>query len=87
MFPYRRRRVGGVRGGGGGGGGGGAQRYPILMYLGSRFENGRLLLKHAKANGPNCNGCCLLNSKGGGGGGVAGEVVSQHQPPSPLKRL
>jgi len=45
------------------------QRYPILMYLGSRFENERLC---AKENGPNLNGCCFINTKGGG---VAGEVV------------
>jgi len=43
------------------------QRYPILMYLGSRFVNGRLC---AKAYGPNLNGCYPLNTKG-----VAGEVV------------
>jgi len=39
------------------------QRYPILMYFGSRFENGRLC---AKANGPNLNGFYLINTKGGG---------------------
>jgi len=30
------------------------KRYPMLMYLGSRFENGRLC---AKTNGPNLNSC------------------------------
>ena len=39
------------------------QRYPILMYLGSRFENRRL----CGANGPNLNGCYFINTKGGGG--------------------
>jgi len=39
------------------------QRHPILMYLGIRFENGRLC---AKANGPNPNGCYLINTEGGG---------------------
>ena len=44
------------------------QRYPILMYLGNIFENGRLC---AKANGPNLNGCCFHTYQGE----VAGEVV------------
>jgi len=50
------------------------------MYLGSIFENGRLC---AKANGPNLNGCCLINTKGE----VAGEVVILQAQTGSLLRL
>jgi len=48
------------------------QRYPILMYLGSRFENGRLCGARVKANGPNLNGQRLLSHKYQSGGSRRG---------------